>query len=127
MEAFLKQYWNCIAAQDEKRLRDYFNEDACIRWHNTNEQFNVEEFLKANCEYPGKWNGEIERIETIEKTVITVTRVWTNEMSFHVTSFFEITNGKISKLDEYWGDDGEAPQWRQDKHIGKLISEIFHE
>ncbi len=127
MEAFFKQYWSCIAAQDEERLRDYFDEDACIRWHNTNEQFNVEEFLRANCEYPGKWNGEIERIETIEKTVITVTRVWTNEISFHVTSFFEVTSGRIRKLDEYWSDDGEAPQWRQDKHIGKPINKIlFH-
>lgn len=24
-------------------------------------------------------------------------------------------------MDEYWGDDGEAPQWRIDKHIGTEI------
>jgi len=28
---------------------------------------------------------------------------------------------RIKLLDEYWGDDGTAPQWRKDKHIGKSI------
>ena len=26
-------------------------------------------------------------------------------------------------VEEYWGDDGPAPQWRQDKHIGTKIKE----
>lgn len=34
-------------------------------WHCTNECFNVEEFIRANCEYPGEWEGEVERIEKI--------------------------------------------------------------
>ncbi len=119
IESFIKQYWNCITAQNEEILRKYFHEDACIRWHNTNEQFNVEEFMRANCDYPGNWNGEVERIEQAGRIAVTVTRVWTNEISFHVTSFFEIINGKIKKLDEYWGDDGVAPQWRQDRHLVK--------
>jgi hypothetical protein len=42
-------------------------------------------------------------------------------MSFHVTSFIEIIEGKIKTLDEYWGDDGPIPQWRKDMHIGKPI------
>lgn len=77
--------------------------------------------MRANCDYPGTWNGEIERIEQIENTIITVTHIWNNDMSFHVTSFFKIESQKIMALDEYWGDDGVAPQWRLDKHIGKPI------
>ncbi|HHX57062.1 MAG TPA: nuclear transport factor 2 family protein [Clostridiales bacterium] len=122
IKSFIKQYWNSIATQDEEELRKYFHEDACIRWHNTNEQFNVSEFMRANCDYPGDWRGQVERIEHIETTIITVTRIWTKDMSFHVTSFFEIKGEKIKRLDEYWGDDGEAPQWRKDKHIGRGIN-----
>ena len=80
--------------------------------------------MRANCDYPGDWRGQVERIEHIEHietTIITVTRIWTKDMSFHVTSFFEIKGEKIKRLDEYWGDDGEAPRWRKDKHIGKSI------
>ncbi|WP_331526359.1 nuclear transport factor 2 family protein [Kineothrix sp. MB12-C1] len=121
MEKLIKQYWNCIVRQDKEELRKYFHEDACIRWHNTNEQFNVEEFIRANCEYPGSWDGAVERIEQIGNTVISVVRVWTKEMSFHVTSFISIEERKIKTLDEYWGDDGEPPRWRKDKHIGGPI------
>lgn len=118
---FLKQYWVDVAAQNEEELKTYFHENACIRWHNTNEEFNLSEFLRANCDYPGNWDGEVERVEQIGNTMITVTHVWTEEVSFHVTSFFEMIDGKIKSLDEYWGDDGTAPQWRIDKKIGKPI------
>jgi hypothetical protein len=117
---FIIKYWMNIASQNEMELKKYFHEDACIRWHNTNEQFNVSEFLRANCEYPGDWSGEVERIEQTGNIVITVTRVWTKETSFHVTSFFEIIDAKIKTLDEYWGDDGPIPQWRKDMHMLNL-------
>lgn len=118
---FVIQYWNHIAAQNEEELKKYFHDNACIRWHNTNEQFTVSEFLRANCDYPGSWNGEVERIEQIGNIIITATHVWSEENSFHVTSFFKMAAEKIMALDEYWGDDGTAPQWRIDKSIGRAI------
>ncbi|MDF2544977.1 MAG: hypothetical protein K0S47_4695 [Herbinix sp.] len=119
----LIKYWNDIACQDADAIKDYFCNDAAIRWHCTNEFFNVDEFLIANCEYPGNWCSEVERIEEIGELVISVTRVWLTDesMSFHVTSFFRFQANKIAELDEYWGDDGNAPQWRLDKHIGSSI------
>ena len=39
----------------------------------------------------------------------------------HVTSFIKTKEDKIVSMDEYWADDGNAPQWRLDKHIGKAI------
>lgn len=78
------------------------------------------EFIRANCEYPGRWDGEIQRKYYIDDLIITVTHVYTRDkrMAFHVTSFIQTKNGLITGIDEYWGDDGDAPQWRQDKHIG---------
>lgn len=65
----------------------------------------------------------MERIEIRRRTVITVTRVFSpdNKISFHATSFFEFEEDKIKELDEYWGDDGEAPQWRKEKKLGRPI------
>lgn len=48
------------------RLKKFFNEDAYIDWHNTNERFTVDEFIEVNCTYPDKWGGEVERVEQIE-------------------------------------------------------------
>ena len=121
----IQNYWKAVLQQNPTSMRLFFHEDVIIRWHNTNEAFTLDEFIQANCEYPGKWDGEIERIERIDHLIITVTHVFSTELSFHVTSFMEIIDDKIICLDEYWGDDGEPPLWRKEKHIGKTIKEII--
>ena len=77
----------------------------------------------ANCEYPGNWDGEVERVERINDLFITVTRVYPKDrtLSFHVTSFIKVIDEKIVSVDEYWADDSVAPEWRLSKHIGKPI------
>jgi len=119
----IHKYWYDVLAQNEQAIKTYFHENAYVNWHNSNEHFTVAEFIRANCEYPGEWDGAIERIEQINDLVITVTHVFTkdNSMSFHVTSFIKLLDKKIVAIDEYWGDDTEAPQWRKDKHIGTII------
>ncbi|MDC7290777.1 nuclear transport factor 2 family protein [Blautia schinkii] len=119
----LQLYWKAALSQEADIMRDFFHRDAYINWHNTNEHFTVQEFIRANCEYPGEWDGEIERIEQIGDLYITVTHVYSpgGELSFHVTSFIKLKDDKIIAIDEYWGDDGTAPQWRLDKHIGTPI------
>lgn len=36
--------------------------DSYINWHCTNECFNLDEFVIANCEYPGDWDSTVERV-----------------------------------------------------------------
>ena len=59
----------------------------------------------------------------INDLIITVVLVFPKDKtaSFHVTSFIKIEDDKIISMDEYWADDGEAPQWRIEKCIGKPI------
>ena len=119
----LYQFWKDVLRQDANAIRGYFKKDAYINWHCTNEHFNVDEFIVANCEYTGNWDGEVERIEKINDIYVTVTHVYAQnqELSFHVTSFIKVEEDKIVSVDEYWADDGIAPKWRRDKHIGKAI------
>lgn len=121
MEVFIRNFWNYVVTQDKCNLRKYFWEDAIIRWHCTNEEFNLEEYIIANCDYPGKWNCEIQRLIQIEDTIITVTRIYNDEISCHATSFFTIRENKIEELNEYFGDDGFAPKWRLDIQLGSPI------
>ena len=118
----IRQYWADTLRQDANAMAQYFLPDAYVNWHNTNEHFTAAEFIRANCEYPGQWNGEIQRLEQLGPLYITVVHVWdTGGQSFHVTSFLQLRDDKIAAIDEYWGDDGPAPQWRLDKHIGTPI------
>lgn len=124
-ESFAKSFFDAVAKQDADALAAFFMPDAAIRWHCSNECFTVAQYLRANCEYPGDWAGEVERVHSIQEQdlIITAARVWLREegTSFHVASFFHMNQNKIAALDEYWGDDGAAPAWRQDLNIGTPI------
>jgi ketosteroid isomerase-like protein len=119
----IKEFWNAVLKQNSEKLKTFFKDTAYVNWHCTNEHFTVDEYIRANCEYPGDWDGTIERIEKVGNLIIAVVNVFTidKELSFHVISFMEIEDGKIIAMNEYWGDDGIAPQWRLDKHIGTNI------
>lgn len=128
-------YWQAVLDQDAAAMRRFFADDAVIRWHNTNECFTVDEFIRANCEYPGEWTGRQERIvRSVEysgecsaakpvELIVTAMLVTTKDkrLSFHVTSFIRAVDGLITSLDEYWGDDGPAPEWRRELNIGRPI------
>jgi len=119
----IKLFWKDVLSQNQKSLYGYFHDDAIIRWHCSNEQFTVSEYIRANCEYPGQWAGEIERIEKTADSLITAVRVFPKDKSssFHVVSFCKMESGLIVEMDEYWSDDGAAPEWRCRMNIGKPI------
>lgn len=121
----IESFWKAVLEQNAEALKGCFIENAYVNWHNTNEHFTAEEFIRANCEYPGEWAGEIQRKEVVGDLIITVTHVYScgrdSTLSFHVTSFIRVDDGKIASIDEYWGDDGEPPQWRINKNIGTPI------
>lgn len=120
----IKEFWNAVLKQDAEKLKTFFKDIAYVNWHCTNEHFTVDQYIRANCEYPGVWDGTIERIEAVGNLIITVVNVFSNDkqLAFHVVSFIEIEDDKIIAMDEYWGDDGIAPKWRLDKKIGTIIT-----
>lgn len=119
IETFLED----IFSQNKIKLRTYFHKNAIIKWHCTNEIFTVDEYIKANCEYPGEWEGKIERIEIVNNTIILACQVFPKDksLSFHVVSFIRIENDLVIEMDEYWADDGLAPEWRRKLKIGRPI------
>lgn len=120
----IQQYWTDVLQQNGAAMKTYFHPDAQIRWHNTNELFTVSEFIRANCEYPGDWDGEVEQIIQTATHIVTAVHVFTRDQMhhFHVASFIHLERDLIRSLDEYWGDDGPAPQWRQELGIGTRIT-----
>ena len=119
----LSTFWNDVLSKNRTALPSYFCEDAVIRWHCTNEQFSVAEFVRANCDYPGEWEGTLERAEESGDLIISVVKVFPMDLSasFHAVSFFAMKEGRIRTLDEYWADDGDAPSWRKRMGIGRPI------
>ena len=59
----LSRFWADVARQDAAALREWFAPEAEVYWHCTDERFTAEEYIRANCEYPGDWEGAVERAE----------------------------------------------------------------
>lgn len=118
------RYWQACADQQREELRTFFHKDATILWHNTNECFTLEEFICANCDYPGSWQGEVKRVDEIAGGLVTAVHIYSKTditVSFHVTSFFHMEHDKIVFLEEYRGEDGEPPDLETKKKIGRPI------
>ncbi len=122
----VRGFFNAVITQNRESLKDYFCDDAVIRWYCSNEAFTVDEYVKANCEYPNSWLSEIERVEEYGNKIVLAARVYPEDesASYHVVSFITLENDRIFSLDEYWSDDGEAPQWRKAMRIGKPIRQL---
>lgn len=119
----MQGYWNACLRQRAEDMRPFFHPAAEIAWPNTNERFTVEEFIRLNCAYPGRWDGAIEKVIQADGLTITVTHVHSMEkpLSFHVVSFMEIKDDRILRLTEYWGDDGPPPEWRRQMGVGSPL------
>lgn len=121
-------FFDAVAQQNTERLRAFFEPDATIVWANTNEVFTVDEYVRVNCEYPGKWQWHIEDVQCCSRfhdynRITAVVKVWDGDgNASRVVSFIELGDTEdelVQTLTEYWGDVGEPPEWRQKLRIGK--------
>ena len=117
-----EKYILAVARQDAEALQGYFAPDAIVRWHDSNEEFTADEYIRANCEYPGAWDGEVHRVEEIKDGMVVIAKISSDDITIFVTSFFTLKDGKISRLDEYYSTCEEVPEWRQKMNIGKPIN-----
>lgn len=116
--------WDDMANQRWNKLEGYFSSEAVIDWPNTNERFTPNGYMRANSEYPGRWDIDVVRTEECGGTVISVVKITLHDgdVSFYATSFFTFgDDGRIVRLTEYFGDNAPAPEWRQAMGIAKPI------
>ena len=117
-----RKFLSAVTRQDADALRKFFTPDAVICWHDSKEQFTVEEYIRANCEYPDEWSGEVVHTAKTDSGMIIVSKIFSDEMTVFVTSVLQVSGGKITRADEYYADYNEdIPQWRKDMNIGRRI------
>ncbi len=123
-KAIVQAYFAYFDQRDFEEARSLLSDDLMVWYPNTREVFQGSRpYIQMNQEYPGHWRIELKELHTLDDQIITITRVYQegNNQSFHAVSFFRFNRGKISEIHEYWGEDGEAPQWRLEKGFSKQI------
>jgi len=104
------------------KMGELMDKDATVWLPNTREIFRgSNKYVDFNKRYPGKWKMTIEKIYSIENTVISSVKVKLedNLNSFYNTSFFKLEDNLIEEITEYWGDNGEPPKWRLDEKLSE--------
>lgn len=121
-------FWDAVLRQDAARMRTFFTDSARISWPCTAENFTAEEFIRANCAYPGAWTGTVERVEQAGDTMISVSRVCAAEGrtllplsiqvhhavcdGFHVARFLDALQTRISAFQPRGAGDASPPAGR---------------
>lgn len=104
------RFWADVARQDAAALREWFAPEAEVYWHCTDERFTAEEYIRANCEYPGtgraRWS-----VRNGRRTVVFRSQRCGRRTGAPVfmRCLFPFRGGRITRLDEYWADDGPRP------------------
>jgi ketosteroid isomerase-like protein len=109
------RFWNLFSDQRWEDAQALLSPDLLVEWPQSRERMRgPENFVAVNRHYPGNHKIEILRIYAVIDTVITT--VWieadTGQKTF-ATSYFEVRDGRIARIEEYWAEPYPAPEWRR--------------
>ena len=110
------RYWELMRANDFLKVAELLHDDFTCVWPQSHELIRgPEAFRQVNADYPkdARWSFEVERAAVDGGAVVTDTKVSDGRTTARVITFFTITDGRISRMHEYWPDDYPAPTHRR--------------
>jgi ketosteroid isomerase-like protein len=116
-KGIVERLWEAFEARDWDGAQALLTGDAVVEWPHSGERFvGAANFIEMNRRHPApNWHIAVKRM--VAEGDLVVSEVWvpTDEQPAFVTSFFEIKNGRIARIVEYWLDcEPEAADWRAD-------------
>lgn len=111
----IELFWETMGMNDFRAVGDMLHDDFVLVWPQTHERFRGREtFAAVNTHYPaaGRWRFTINRLVAGEQEGVSDVTVTDGTRVDRAISFFELRNGHIWRLTEYWPEEGEAPEWR---------------
>jgi hypothetical protein len=102
-ETVVRAWWKSIDQRDFEAATRLCASTARVDWPLSNERMaTIDDWRAVNEHYPGTWNATITALIADRDSVVTVTRVFDDDVSAIAISFFTIRDGLISKVVEYW-------------------------
>lgn len=111
----VKKFWRLFSEQKWDQASDLLHGDFVATWPQSRERMvGAKNFIDVNRYYPGNHKIEVLHAFGVESKVLTT--VWieadTGQKTF-ANSIFEIRDGKIFGVEEYWAEPYAAPDWRK--------------
>jgi ketosteroid isomerase-like protein len=111
----IEHFWETMVTNDFHAVGALLHDEFVLEWPQTHERFRGrDDFAAVNAYYPaaGLWHFTINRLVAGEGVGVTDVTVTDGARVDRAISFFELRDGRIWRLTEYWPEDGEAPEWR---------------
>lgn len=107
------RFWQAMDEADFTSAAAMMDRGATIDWPLSNERMESPgHWREVNAHYPGRWRTELIDLVQVGDTVVTRTRVSNGGISDLAISFFSLSEGRITRLVEYWPENYAAPSWR---------------
>ncbi|MFH1652611.1 MAG: nuclear transport factor 2 family protein [Pseudomonadota bacterium] len=112
-ENIVKKLWEIFDKRRFAKVRPLLSQNFECTWPQSQEIIRgADNFIALNENYPGKWAIECKRVVSCGDEAVSEVELTNNGQKVYATSFFEIENGKIFRLTEYWSEPYPAPEWR---------------
>lgn len=111
----VERYWQAMNANDWRAASELLHDDYTLDYPQSGERFRGREhFIAINAEYPaaGPWQFAVQRVIAEQQTAVSDVTVTAPSVTARVVSFFELRDGTIWHMTEFWPDPFEAPVWR---------------
>ncbi|HPE70266.1 MAG TPA: nuclear transport factor 2 family protein [Thermotogota bacterium] len=114
----VEAFWKAFDSQDWEGAKTLLSEDFRAVWPCSSETFDREGFIRVNETYPGNWRTLLQRYEDSTEGGVSVVHIFQQgEPGLYATSFYRFSGGKITRIEEYFSEEGEPPEWRKELRV----------
>ena len=110
----VRAFWAALQARDWPAARACLYDGVETVWWTSGERIaGADALIDVNAHYPEGWTIQLLEVEHLQDgRVMSLARVDHPPRLFFATSFFQVDDGRITGLDEYWATVEAPPQWR---------------
>ena len=123
-EDIVREFWRLMATNDFASVEPVLADSFVLEWPQTNERIRgAANFARMNAEYPahGRWEFDLRRLVAgAGEVVVTHVAITDGKQSAEAISFFQVAQGRITRIVEYWPESYPAPAHRA--HLVETIN-----
>lgn len=104
-EDTVREFWRLMGTNDFNSVKQVLAAAFVLEWPQSNERIRGHDnFARMNAEFPahGPWSFDIQRFVASSSEVVTQVAITDGKQAAVAISFFQVVQGKIVRLVEYW-------------------------
>jgi len=118
----VREFWRLMATNDFYSVGAVLAPEFILEWPQSNERIRgATSFARINEEYPshGAWRFDVNHIVGTDAEAVSDVAVTDGVQTARAISFFAVSEGKISRIVEFWPESYAAPTNRA--HLVEII------